>query len=261
MFRIIAVTFLTLCLGLTFLAPVAEAGEPRIYQHGEAVLEGYLVTPDTTSLEARPAIIIVHQWKGLGDYERRRADMLADKGYIAFAADVYGQGIRPADNKAAAAESSKYKSDPELARSRMAAALDYVRSLPGVDADNIAVIGYCFGGTMALELARSGADVDGVVSFHGGLATKEDAEDGDIKASVLVHHGAADPHVKDKEVEDFKEEMDEANADWHFISYADAVHAFTEKEAGNDPSKGVAYNAKADRRSWDYTLSFFKQIF
>lgn len=240
----------------------AMAGEVREYTDDEIRLEGYLALPDEEEFPGRrPAVMIIHQWKGLGDYEKRRADMLAELGYVAFAVDMYGKGIRPADREEAAAESSKYKSDPNLARGRAMAALDYVRGLPRVDAEDIAAIGYCFGGTMALELARAGADIDGVVSFHGGLATEDDADEGDIKASILVHHGAADPHVDEDEVEDFMEEMDDVNADWHFVSYAHAVHAFTEKEAGNDPSTGAAYNAKADKRSWAYTLDFFEEIF
>ncbi len=245
-----------------FLSAPAMAGETREYLDNDKRLEGYLALPDKEEFSGRrPAVMIIHQWKGLGDYEKRRADMLADLGYVAFAVDMYGKGIRPASREEAAAESSKYKNDPDLARGRAMAALDYVRSLPRVDAEDIAAIGYCFGGTMALELARAGADIDAVVSFHGGLSTKDDADDDDVKASILVHHGAADPHVDEDEVEDFMEEMDDVNADWQFIAYAGAVHAFTEKEAGNDPSTGVAYDAKADKRSWAYTLEFFKQIF
>lgn len=239
----------------------ALAGESVTYTHDGTTLEGYLAVPEEGD-GPFPAILIAHQWKGLGAYEKSRADMLAKLGYVAFAVDVYGQGVRPESQEAAAAESSKYKSNPELARGRMMAALETVRGMENVDATKIAAIGYCFGGTMALELARAGADIAGVVSFHGGLASEKPAtEAGALKPAIFVHHGAEDPYVSDEEVARFKQEMRDTKADWQFISYADAVHAFTEKEAGNDPSKGVAYNEKADKRSWAYTLDFFRLIF
>ena len=254
-------TLLLLITSFMILSP-AHGGEAVIYQHEDTTLEGYLAYPDPEEFQnKRPAVLIAHQWKGLGGYEKRRADMLADLGYIAFALDVYGQGIRPATTKAASAESSKYKDNPDLARERMMAALDHVRGINNVDVEDIAVIGYCFGGTMALELARAGADIDAAVSFHGGLATQEEAEEGKVKAAIQIHHGADDPYVEEDEVEDFREEMNEAQADWHIISYADTVHSFTEKEAGNNPKSGVAYNAKADQRSWAYTLEFLEQVF
>jgi dienelactone hydrolase len=246
--------FLVLCVALP-----AYAGEALIYKHDDVTLEGYVALPDQAQFSGkRPVVLVVHQWKGLGEYEKRRADMLADLGYVAFAIDVYGQGVRPDTTEAAGAESGKYKGDPALARARLMAALNQVGELAGADTDKVAIIGYCFGGTMALELARSGADIDAAVSFHGGLGTQAKAEDGAIKASVQIHHGADDPYVPAEEVAAFVEEMNTAQADWHMVSYADAVHSFTEKEAGDDPSKGVAYNEKADERSWAYTLNFLE---
>ena len=250
-----------LFVSLISAAPAdVSAGEIKTYQHGDTVLEGYWVPASCET--PKGTVLVTHQWMGLGDYEKGRADMLAEDCYNAFAVDVYGQGIRPANRQEAAAASSKYKSNPDLARDRMNAAVEYVKTLPGVDADYLAAIGYCFGGTMVLELARSGADLDGVVSFHGGLKTSAPAtEDGSIKSAIQVHHGDADPYVPKEEVAVFKEEMRKSNSDWHFIGYADAVHAFTEKEAGNDPSKGAAYNKKADIRSWAYTHDFLEEIF
>lgn len=242
--------------------PVCFAGEQVSYSHQDVVLEGYVSNPNTETFPGkRPAVLIVHQWKGLGDYEKHRADMLADLGYVAFAVDVYGQGIRPQNKKEAAAESSKYKGDPDLARARMKAALGKALSLKNVDPDRVAAIGYCFGGTMALELARSGADIDAAVSFHGGLSTRKPAAIGAVKAAIQIHHGDADPLVSKEEITGFKKEMVMSGTDWHFISYADAVHAFTEKEARDDPSNGVAYNEDADRRSWAYTKGFLQQVF
>jgi len=144
----------------------------------------------------------------------------------------------------------------------MTAALTFARNQPGVDPKRIAVIGYCFGGAMALELARSGANLSGVATFHGDLTTRDPVtKPGIIKAPIEVHHGADDPHVTQKAVTDFMAEMKAADADWTLTQYAHAVHAFTQKDAGNDPSKGVAYNAKADARSWTALLSFLQEVF
>ena len=242
---------------MMFMTAPAFAGETLTYADDDTTLEGYLARADDDNA---PLVLIVHQWKGLGAYEKQRADKLAAAGFNAFAIDMYGKDIRPKTTEEATAESSVYKNDPVLARKRLNAALTYVRTLTGVDDSRIAIIGYCFGGTMALELARSGADILSAVSFHGGLATKSTpSAPGSIKASILVHHGAADPFVPQEEVHLFMEEMNTANADWALTQYADAVHSFTEREAGNDPSKGAAYNQKADIRSWASTLDFLAE--
>jgi dienelactone hydrolase len=245
----------TALITLLFATP-AWAGETVQYRDGDLVLEGYFA-PSQCGEGKAPVVLIVHQWMGLGDYEKSRADMLAEKCYNAFAVDMYGQGVRPTTKAAAGAQSSIYKNSPAMARGRMNAALDYVRRRTDVDPTRVAAIGYCFGGTMALELARSGAPLDAAISFHGGLSSKAPVtQPGAIKAAIQVHHGADDPHVPAAEVEGFIKEMNTAEADWVFTSYADAVHAFTEKEAGNNPASGAAYNAKADRRSWAATLDF-----
>lgn len=248
---------------LAFALPLsAMAGENVIYHDGDTTLEGYWAKADCAIQTTKPTVLIVHQWKGLGDYEKTRADMLAKECYNVMAIDMYGQGVRPATQEEAGTQAGIYKTDPALARRRLTAALDFARTQPDVDAEKMAVMGYCFGGTMALELARSGADIDGAISFHGGLATRMPAiREGAIKASIQIHHGADDPHVPPQEVETFINEMNAAHADWVFTAYAGAVHAFTEKEAGNDPSTGVAYNEKADKRSWAATLDFLKEIF
>jgi dienelactone hydrolase len=145
-------------------------------------------------------------------------------------------------------------------RARMQAALEYVRAQPQVDPKRVAAIGYCFGGTAALELARAGADVGGVVSFHGGLDNPQPSGKSPT-AKVLVLHGADDPYVPDAEVKGFEDEMRKAKADWQLVKYSGAVHSFTEKAAGNDNSKGAAYNATADRRSWEAMRAFFAEIF
>ncbi len=223
-------------------------------------LEGYLAWDDALS-GPRPGILIVHQWMGLSDNERMRADMLAGLGYVAFATDVYGKGVRPTNAQEAGQEAGKMYKDRPLLRARLAAGLDVLKSQPGVDGSRLAAIGYCFGGGAALELARAGADLRGVVSFHGTLDTSLPAQPGDIKAKLLVCHGALDPYVTPDKVHGFLEEMNAAGADYQLIMYSGAVHAFTQKGAGDDISKGVAYNAAADRRSWRAMQDFLDEVF
>jgi dienelactone hydrolase len=230
------------------------------YKDGETELEGY-VTYDDVKQGLRPGVLVIHDWTGLQDYPKSRARQLAELGYVAFAADIYGKGVRPTDPKECAAEAGKYKSNLPLLRKRVQLGLDQLKLQPQTDPQKLAAIGYCFGGTTVLELARSGAQLNGVVSFHGGLATTMPATSGQIKAKVLVLHGADDPFVKPEEVAAFKAEMDSAKADFQFISYPGAVHSFTKKAAGNDPSKGNAYHETADKESWAEMKKFFAAIF
>jgi dienelactone hydrolase len=230
------------------------------YKQGDQVLEGYLAWDDAVT-GPRPGVLVVHDWTGLGDYPKMRARKLADLGYIALAADVYGKGIRPATPQEAGAQAAIYKNNPKLMRDRVGAALDVLRREPLCDPKRVAAIGYCFGGTCVLELARSGADVAGVVSFHGGLATANPADAKNIRGKVLVLHGGDDPHVPPKDVAAFEDEMRSAGVDWQLVVYGGAVHAFTNPGAGNDKSGGAAYNAAADRRSWEAMKAFFAEIF
>jgi dienelactone hydrolase len=228
------------------------------YKEGSTTLEGWWVHDDAVQGK-RPSVLIVHQWKGLGDYEKKRAEMLAKLGYNVFAVDIYGKGIRPSNPKDAAAEAGKYKSDRALLRARVSAGLEQLKKLAPTDPKRIAAIGYCFGGTTVLELARSGADVAGVVSFHGALGPATAAKS--IKAKVLALHGADDPFVPPAEVNAFEEEMRKAGVDWQLVAYGNSVHSFTDWGAGNDNSKGSAYNEKADKRSWEAMKQFFGEIF
>ena len=204
-------------------------------------------------------VLVVHQYMGPTDYELMRATMLAELGYVAFVADVYGTAVRPKDRKEAGEAATRFKTDRAELRRRLAVNLAQLVAQPEVDASHVAAIGYCFGGTAVLELARSGADVDGVVSFHGGLDSPAPADGKNIRAKVLVLHGAADPFVKKPDIEAFIAELDAAKVDWQKVDYAGAVHAFTEKHAGNDPSKGAAYDERADRRSWEAMRSFLAE--
>lgn len=229
------------------------------YRQGGALLEGYLAW-DTAGPAQKPGVLIVHEWTGLGPYVKARAEKLAKLGYVAFAADIYGKGVRPNNPKDAGATAGIYKNDRALFRARVNAGLAELRRQQGVDPARLAAIGYCFGGTAVLELARSGADVKGVVSFHGGLDTPTPGDAKAIHAKVLVLHGADDPHVPPAQVAAFEDEMRAGNVDWQLVKYAKAVHSFTNPDAGNDNSKGAAYNADADRRSWEAMRGFFKDI-
>jgi len=230
------------------------------YKQGDTVLEGLSVYDDALQGK-RPAVLVVHQWKGLGDYEKKRAEMLARLGYNVFAADIYGKGIRPQTVQAATAEAGKYKTDRALLRARVNTALEVLRSHELTDPRRMAAIGYCFGGTTILELARSGADIAGVVSFHGGLSSPTPGDAKNIKANVLVLHGADDPNVPPKEVAAFEDEMRNGVVDWQLVAYGGAVHSFTDWNAGDDNSKGAAYNKRADQRSWEAMKQFFAELF
>ena len=244
----------------SFAARTAIHSETVEYQHQGATLEGYYVYDDARN-EPRPAILIAHQWKGLTAYEKRRANMLAELGYVVFAVDIYGKGIRPETPQEAGKLAGQYKGDRALLRGRVNAGLAKLKSYSRVDSSKVAAIGYCFGGTTVLELARGGADVRGVVSFHGGLGSPTPDDAKNIRCKVLALHGADDPFVPNEEVLGFQKELRDAKVDYQFVAYGGAVHAFTQKEAGSDNSKGAAYNEAADRRSWDAMRTFFAELF
>ncbi len=255
--RIIAFLAFFLVTGAAQAAIHTEAVE---YKHGGAELEGYLSYDDALS-DKRPGVLVVHDWTGLRDEPKKRADELAKMGYTVFAVDMYGKGVRPTDPKDAGAQASIYKNDRALMRARVKAGLDELLKQPNVDASKIAAIGYCFGGTTVLELARSGADVKGVVTFHGGLGTPAPEDAKNIKGKVLVLHGADDPYSPKDEVLAFEDEMRKAGIDYQVHLYGGAVHSFTIREAGSDNSRGAAYNAAADKRSWEAMKQFFAEIF
>jgi len=249
---------------MAIMTPVIASAELKTetieYKQGDTTLEGYLAYDDAHAGKS-PGVLIVHDWNGLGDYARHRTEMLAKLGYVAFAADIYGKGVRPTNPKDAGAEAGKYKNDRALLRARVNAALDILKKNPRVDAMRIAAIGYCFGGTTVLELARSGADIAGVVSFHGGLDNPNPADAKNIKCKVLVLHGADDTFEPPEQIAAFQDEMRKAGVDWQMIYYSGAVHAFTRPDVGTDNSKGIAYNEKADKRSWQAMKDFFAEIF
>ncbi len=230
------------------------------YRQGDTRLVGYLARPAEVK-GPLPGVLVVHEWMGLNDYAKRRAEQLAELGYVALAADIYGDGKVAADVAEAKALSTQYKSDRALLRARTAAGLEALKAQAGVDPLQVAAIGYCFGGTAVLELARSGADLAGVVSFHGGLDTPKVQDARQIRAKVLALHGADDPYVPAAQVAAFEDEMRAAGVDWQLIAYGGAVHGFTNPANGSDNSKGAAYNAKADQRSWAAMRQFFNESF
>lgn len=239
-------------------ASVVTKSEIVEYSDGTTTFEGYLAYPEGAA--KRPGVVVFHDWMGLGPNPKKRADELAKLGYVAFAADLYGKGIRPKNTEEAMKLVGQYKGDRAALRGHARAAFDKLLGTGKVDAAKIASIGYCFGGTAALELARSGAPVAGTVSFHGGLDTPNAADAKSIKGRILVLHGADDPYVKPAEVAAFEDEMRQAHLDWQLVAYGNAVHAFSIAEAGNDNSKGAAYNEDADRRSWIAMRDFFGEM-
>ncbi len=231
-----------------------------VYKDGDSAFEGFLAYDDSMQ-GPRPGILVVHAWMGLGEQVKRRCSMLAELGYVAFAADVYGRGVRPATRDEAAKLAGRYKSDRKLLRERVRLGLAQLAESPHVDPGKLAAIGYCFGGTAALELARSGAALRGTVSFHGGLDSLRPEDAGNINGRVLVLHGADDPTMSAADVAAFQDELRKAEVDWEMVTYGGAVHSFTDPDAGDDNSKGAAYNARADERSWRAMRTFLEAVF
>ncbi|UCG39604.1 MAG: dienelactone hydrolase family protein [bacterium] len=256
--KALAVATAFLCFAATAQGAVRE--QFVAYRHGETELTGYLAYDDAVKGK-RPGVLVVHDWMGEGEFDRGVSRKLAALGYVAFAADIYGKGVRPRDTKEAAAQAGIYRADRTLMRARARAGLDVLTGHELVDGDRVAAMGYCFGGGVSLELARSGAPLKGVVSFHGNLDTPDPADGKRIRGSVLVLHGADDPYVPPQQVSAFVEEMQSAGLDWMMVSYGNSVHAFTNPAAGSDNSAGAAYNEKADRRSWEAMRTFFAEIF
>ena len=254
-------TVLTTLFLLTALAVRATVQTQTVaYTQGDTQLEGFLAYDDAVK-GPRPGVLVVHQWMGLTEYEKNRCVMLAKLGYVAFACDIYGKGVRPQNTQEAGAQAGKYKNDRALLRTRVNAGLETLLKQANVDPERIAAIGYCFGGTTVIELARSGAEIAGVVSFHGGLDSPTPADGKNIKCKVLACHGADDPFESPKDLTAFEDEMRGAKVDWQLIQYGGAVHSFTQPMAGNDNSKGAAYNELADKRSWEAMKQFFAEIF
>jgi len=233
------------------------------YRDNGQALKGYLAYDDSVRGK-RPGVLVVHEWWGHNEYARKRARMLAELGYTALAVDMYGDGKQAMHPEDAGKFSSELAQNRPLAEKRFQAALELLRQHPSVAADDIAAIGYCFGGGVVLNMARAGVDLDGVVSFHGSLATDAPASPGAIQAKVLVLHGGADPFATPEQIEQFKQEMQQAGADYTFTAYPGVMHSFTNPDADATGEKfdlPLKYDAVADRKSWREMQAFFNELF
>ena len=242
---------------LTLGAQARIVAKPIDYEHDGQKLQGYLVWDDAKS-GARPGVLVVHEWWGLNDYTKNRARQLAEMGYIAFAADMFGGGKSTRDPKQAQAWYTETTSKPGLLAARSKAALEVLKKQPGVDAKRLAAIGFCFGGSTVLELAYSGEPINGVVAFHPGVVVPDEKQAKAIKTSILVLYGAEDKFSKPEDLARLQTVLEQAKVDWYLVMYAQAVHAFTNPEADSFKIPGIGYNKKAAERSWDEMGRFFQ---
>jgi dienelactone hydrolase len=258
---IILAVVLALSLGLA--AEAAVVGQPVAYKCGDTTLEGYLAYDDAITGK-RPGVLVVHEWWGLSDYPKERARQLAQMGYVALAADMYGKGVVTADPAEAGKLAGQFRGNWEaggraLMRARAAAGLEVLANHPLVDRDHLAAIGYCFGGTVVLELAYSGANLAGAVPFHGGLTVPAEADLAGIKARFLILHGADDPTVKPEDITALQAALRKAHADWQMVYYGGAVHGFSNPANAGSSSPVVAYDARTARRSWAAMQAFLDE--
>jgi dienelactone hydrolase len=273
-------SFLSLIPGLVFLScnnsqssgsnekkdtttAVTQLKEDNItYSAGNTNMKGYVVYKDSGQ-EKRPAVLVVHEWWGLNDYAKSRARQLADLGYVAMAVDMYGDGKTASNPDEAMKLADPFYKDPQLTKTRLDAALAKLKTYPEVDTNNIAAIGYCYGGYVVLNAAKLGEPLKGVVTFHGDLSGVKPGKNV-MKAKVLVLHGAADPLVKPQVVDQFKHDMDSAGVPYTFKSYPNAKHAFTNPASDSVENKyhiGIGYNAEADKQSWNDMKEFLHNLF
>lgn len=255
-------TALALCLSLPAFAAIQAREIPYKAPDGTNLL-GYYAYDDSVK-GPRPGVVVVHEWWGLNDYARRRARELAGLGYAALAIDMFGEGKNTEHAHDAKAWMESATSNAAVSMARAQAGLDLLKAQPEVDTKQLAAIGYCFGGKIVLDMARSGMDLAGVVSFHGILGTAMPAQKGHVRARVLVLNGADDSFTSPDAIAAFKKEMDDAHVDYRFVNYPGAHHAFTSPDAdrlAKENNLDIAYNAKADKASWKEMRKFFQQIF
>ena len=226
------------------------------YKFGDQEYRAFVANPEK---ESAPLVLVVHTWAGRDDFVEKKAIELAQEGYVAMAVDMYGEAKVGTSTEENQSLMTPLIEDRDKLKAIINSAVEAGKKIDGVDSSKVAAIGYCFGGLVVLDLARSGTDISGVVSFHGLLMSSDISTDG-IQAKVLVLHGERDPMVPLSMVDDFQKEMTEAEADWQLHSYGNAYHAFTNKEA-NDPNLGTQYNENADKRSWQSMMNFFAEIF
>jgi dienelactone hydrolase len=229
------------------------------YRHGDAILEGRLAWDDAFS-GPRPGVLVAHAWGGRSEYEDGKADRLASLGYAAFAIDLYGKGVRGGDPETNAGLMQPFLDDRPRLQARLLVSLDEMRRHPEVDGNNVAAIGFCFGGLCVLDIARTGADVAGVVSFHGLFASPGNTAGNRIRAKVLVLHGWDDPMATPEAANALAAELSAMGADWQLHAYGNTMHAFT-NPAANNADMGTVYDSVAERRSWQAMNNFLEELF
>ncbi len=259
--------FLILIISLFYFASCATPSKIEHseieYKSGDTTMKGYMAYPADSSQKLLPGVIVVHEWWGHNDYARKRADMLAEQGYVAFALDMYGQGKQASHPKDAMAFSSAVFQNLELAKKRFNSALETLKSNPRVDKNRIAAIGYCFGGGIVLSMVRMGVDLKAVASFHGSLASPIVAAKGSFEGEAYVFNGAADPMVKPEDITGIKKEFKAAGIELKLKNYDGAQHAFTNPGAtamGKKFGLPLAYNEAADNDSWNTLLNWFDEV-
>jgi len=261
--RTFSLMLLILSVFLTAQASSKVVGETVDYKAEGTALKGYIAYDDSIKGK-RPGVLIVHEWWGLNDYAKKRADMLAGLGYTALAVDMYGEGKNTKHAEDANKFMTEVMSNMDVAQKRFKAAMDLLMAQPTVNPDDIAAIGYCFGGGVVLYMASVGTDLDGAVSFHGSVGAASKPEPGSVKARILVFTGDADPLVPLEQVEAFKKQMDGANVDYEVVVYPGAKHSFTNPDAdeyGKSNDMPLAYNKEADQKSWAQMEEFLKTVF
>lgn len=249
----IATAFVAALAALSFTAAAKIVEKHVDYPYNGQTMKGYLAYDDAKT-GPRPGVLVVHEWWGLNDYVRGRARQVAELGYVAFAPDMYGDGQVTRDPKVAGEWAGKVR--PELVP-RAKAGLDVLKKQPGVDAQHLGAMGFCFGGSTVLALAYSGEDLKGVVTFHGSLFPPQDATR--IKSSIAILHGEADTFIKPETIVQVKDALEKGKVDWYMVTYAQAVHAFTNPDADSFRLPGIGYNEKAEKRSWAEMQRFFKE--
>jgi dienelactone hydrolase len=230
------------------------------YEYGGVKFKGHLAWDDAAKGK-RPGVLVVHEWWGLNDYAKKRAEQLAGLGYVAFACDMYGEGKTTEHPKEAGDFANEVRKNVKDWRGRAQAALDVLKGQDQVEKDRLAAIGYCFGGSTALQLAYTGADLKAVVTFHAGLSVPDAEQAKAIKGKLLVCHGASDKFIPEETAVKFRAALEEAKVDYAMVYFGNAKHSFTVKEVDEKHVEGLAYNAEADRRSWQYMKLLFDEMF
>lgn len=258
--------FLSLCCLAIAVVGVATPASAKVqtkeieYKHGDTTLKGHLAWDDSIAGK-RPGVLVVHEWWGLNDYARKRAEMLAELGYAAFAVDMYGDGKTTEHPMEAKAWATTIRQNQKSWQERAETGLKVLLSQDQVDTQHVGAIGYCFGGSTVLQLAFTGADLDAVVTFHGALPTPTEEDAKHIKAKILICQGAADTFIPESQVLPFRAALEKANVDWEMSYYAQAQHSFTNPGVDARNLPGMKYNKHADERSWRQMQELFKEAF